>query len=71
MSVPLAHEHMQEAWIQLQCPDCTTEWEQRLSELPASGERFQCDHCDAYNPTAEFAKTTRDLEVLREMNGAE
>lgn len=60
---------MQEAWIQLQCPDCTTEWEAKVRELPASGQQFQCDHCDTYCPTAEFTKTARDLEVLRNMNG--
>jgi len=60
---------MQEAWIQLQCPDCSTDWEAKISELPPSSERFQCDHCDVSHPTAEFAKTARDLEVLRDMNG--
>jgi uncharacterized Zn ribbon protein len=60
---------MQEAWIQIQCPDCTTEWEERVSELPASGKQFQCDHCDTYSSMAEFTKTARDLEVLRDMNG--
>jgi len=60
---------MQEAWIQLQCPDCATEWEASVSDLPASSQQFQCDHCDSSRPMAEFTKTARDLEVLRDMNG--
>jgi hypothetical protein len=58
---------MQEAWIQLVCPACDAEWEASVRDLPAPGEQFQCDQCRGYAPTAEFTKTARDLEVLRNM----
>ncbi len=54
---------MSEAWIDLECPDCAEQWERNLTELPAPGNEFRCDHCDAERPIAEFVKTQRGLEI--------
>jgi len=60
---------MQEAWIQLQCSDCATEWEANPSDLPAPETSITCDDCGESGRIAEFAKTKRDLEVLKEFHG--
>ena len=57
---------MQESWIPLQCPECNESWEATLADLPEPDESFVCDHCDAVRPTAEFTKTARGLEILRD-----
>lgn len=59
---------MQEAWITVQCPHCEETWEAEVDELPAPDDQFQCDNCDDYGRTSEFAKTPRDLEVLRDLS---
>lgn len=61
---------MPEAWVQLRCPACGESWEANPSDLPAPGEEFACDHCDARRPTAEFMRTQRDLEILEEFHEA-
>jgi hypothetical protein len=30
---------------------------------------MNCSHCSAHRPTAEFARTDRDYEILRQFNG--
>ncbi|QCC50808.1 DUF7836 family putative zinc-binding protein [Halapricum salinum] len=57
---------MQESWIPLQCPECNESWEATPADLPEPDESFVCDHCDAVRPTAEFTKTARGLEILRD-----
>lgn len=60
---------MQEAWIQLHCPDCQENWEANPADLPEPDSEFSCQHCDSARPTAEFVKTTRGLEILRDFHG--
>jgi len=55
---------MHEAWIELQCPNCEELWEANPTELPPPTEPFGCPHCHTSRKTAEFMKTTRDLEIL-------
>jgi len=57
---------MQDAWIQLQCPNCDEQWEANPADLDEPAAEFTCDHCGATNHLSEFAKTTRDFEVLEE-----
>jgi uncharacterized protein YecT (DUF1311 family) len=60
---------MQEAWIQLRCPDCEDQWEANPSDLPAPQERLTCDGCGESRRISELTKTARDLEVLEEFHG--
>lgn len=60
---------MQEAWIQLQCPDCAEQWEANPSDVPEPGDALTCEHCDATRRVSEFAKTTRDFEILESFHG--
>jgi len=59
---------MQEAWLQLRCPDCDKHWEATPTDLPSPDTQFDCDGCGAERPLSEFMKTTRDLELLREFH---
>lgn len=58
---------MQEAWLQLLCPDCEKHWEATASDLPSPETSFACDDCGAERPLSEFMKTARDLELLRQL----
>lgn len=55
---------MQEAWITLECPDCSETWEADPSDLPAPGKPFTCRHCGQTSSVSEFPKTQRGFEVL-------
>ncbi|MDT3435355.1 hypothetical protein [Haloarcula sp. 1CSR25-25] len=57
---------MQEAWLQLRCPACSADWEERVSDLSAPETQFVCDDCGTERPLSEFMRTARDLEVLQE-----
>lgn len=57
---------MDETFVRLLCPDCQKTWERNPSQLPAHTERFECDGCDAERRTAEFTRTDRDLDVLKQ-----
>lgn len=55
---------MQEAWIDLACPNCDKQWEANPTELPAPDADFECPDCGTSRSTAEFAQTQRGLEIL-------
>ena len=55
---------MNEAYIQLSCPKCEEHWEANPGNLPAPKTPFTCNHCGTTRPTAEFARTARDFEIL-------
>ena len=57
---------MQEAWLQLQCPACETDWEEKVNDLPAPESDYECHDCGSTRPLSEFMQTARDLEILRE-----
>jgi len=65
MSAAPSSPTMQEAWIQLQCPACETYWERAVADLPETDASFDCKDCGESRPLSEFAKTARDLEILR------
>lgn len=56
-----------EAYVQLYCPECRKDWEQKPSELPAADENFDCPNCAATRRTAEFMRTERDLKNLKRL----
>jgi hypothetical protein len=60
---------MQEAWIQLRCPACETQWEANPADLPAPQETMTCDSCGDTRRISEFTKTARDFEVLESFHG--
>ncbi|MFQ3319438.1 MAG: DNA-directed RNA polymerase subunit RPC12/RpoP [Natronomonas sp.] len=55
-----------EAFVELVCPDCEKHWENSADELPAPDESLVCPDCGARHSLSEFARTNRDLEVLRD-----
>lgn len=68
MTVAMTLVDMQEAWLQLRCPDCDKHWEATATDLPSPDTGFSCDGCNAERPLSEFMKTARDLELLREFH---
>ena len=58
---------MEEATIQLLCPECTKEWQLPPGELPDVAELFHCPNCHASRRTAEFTRTDRDLRTLKQL----
>lgn len=61
---------MQEAWVQLQCPDCTEQWEANPADLHRPDREFTCKDCGGTRPLSEFARTARDFEIIEEFNAA-
>ncbi len=57
---------MNETFVRLFCPDCRKTWERKPTELPNHDAAFTCDGCEAERRTAEFARTDRDLDVLKQ-----
>jgi predicted RNA-binding Zn-ribbon protein involved in translation (DUF1610 family) len=58
---------MQEAFAELSCPDCGKAWEVDANDAPDPETAFDCPDCGTQRPLSEFARTGRDLEVLREL----
>ena len=56
-----------EAYVQLVCPECRKAWEETPSGLPAAEDNFSCPNCHATRRTAEFMRTDRDLENLKNL----
>ncbi len=58
---------MDEAIVQLLCPECTKDWQLSPGDLPMSTELFHCPNCHASRRTAEFMRTDRDLKTLKQL----
>jgi tRNA(Ile2) C34 agmatinyltransferase TiaS len=58
---------MRPTWVNLQCPACGRTWEAEPADLPPPEEDFTCDNCGTDRPTAEFMRTERNLEMLRDL----
>ncbi len=58
---------MREAYVQLQCPVCNKDWQANPSDLPEPDASFRCPDCDATRPTTEFMRTSRDLEIFKQL----
>jgi ssDNA-binding Zn-finger/Zn-ribbon topoisomerase 1 len=61
---------MNEAFVQLACPDCEKHWEDEPMDLPAPDAEFTCPDCGEQRRTSEFMRTDRDLEILQELTEA-
>ncbi len=59
---------MQQAWIPLECPTCGEQWEEPPSALPAPGEDYACEYCDASGPVSEFVQTKESLKMLKQFH---
>ncbi|MDL5362360.1 hypothetical protein [Halalkalicoccus sp. NIPERK01] len=57
---------MNETFVRLLCPECRKTWERKPGDLPAHTEAFACDGCGTERRTAEFTRTDRDLDVLKQ-----
>lgn len=58
---------MEEAFVQLLCPECNKAWESTPSQLPQPAKTFHCPNCHASRRIAEFMRTERDLETLKRL----
>ena len=58
---------MEETFVRLVCPACTKDWQQSPSKLPSHDDSFQCPDCSERRRMAEFARTDRDLETLKQL----
>jgi transposase-like protein len=57
---------MVETFVRLVCPECTKSWEETPSDLPHHRANFTCSACGATRRLAEFTRTERDLETLKQ-----
>jgi len=57
---------MNETYVRLVCPECEKDWESSPADLPAHDEEFTCPECGTVRRTAEFTRTERDLETLKQ-----
>jgi tRNA(Ile2) C34 agmatinyltransferase TiaS len=57
---------MVETFVRLVCPECKKDWEDNPTALPNHRANFTCSACGATRRTAEFMRTERDLETLRQ-----
>lgn len=57
---------MEEAFVQLRCPECGKDWEETPMDLPDHAKNFSCPDCHATRRLAEFARTDRDLETIKQ-----
>jgi hypothetical protein len=58
---------MDQTTVQLLCPECAKDWQVSPGALPASAEMFHCPNCHASRRTAEFTRTDRDLQTLKQL----
>lgn len=58
---------MVRAYVQLACPSCGEHWESDPSDLTPPDEEFRCNHCGATRRLSEFARTHRDLRIMKEL----
>lgn len=66
-SIRHAHgSHMNETYVRLVCPECGKDWEETPDDLPSHDATFNCPNCHASRRTAEFARTEKDLETLKQ-----
>jgi DNA-directed RNA polymerase subunit RPC12/RpoP len=55
-----------ETEIQLLCSECNASWSRSPESLPDHDEPLACPDCGTDRPTAEFARTERDLRTLKQ-----
>ncbi|MFB6303099.1 MAG: hypothetical protein ABEH78_09605 [Haloferacaceae archaeon] len=60
---------MVEAFVQLLCPECGKDWEENPADLPGHRKNFSCPDCHTTRRLAEFMRTERDLEAVKQFEG--
>ncbi|MFA9416579.1 hypothetical protein [Natrinema sp. HArc-T2] len=58
---------MDKTTVQLLCPECAKDWQVPPDKLPAPADMFHCPNCHASHRTAEFMRTDRDLQTLKQL----
>jgi hypothetical protein len=66
MGLRLGDGSMVEAFVRLQCPECGKDWEEEPTDLPGHRTNFTCQSCHATRRLAEFMRTERDLELVKQ-----
>lgn len=59
---------MVEAFVRLLCPECGKDWEDAPTDLPGPRKNFSCPACHATRRLAEFMRTERDLEMVKQFD---
>lgn len=57
---------MVEAFVRLLCAECGKDWEANPSDLPDPKQNFTCPACGSTRRLAEFLRTERDLEAVKQ-----
>jgi len=57
---------MVEAFVRLLCPECGKDWQTAPTDLPDHRQNFSCPACHATRRLAEFMRTERDLEMVKQ-----
>jgi len=57
---------MVEAFVRLLCPECGKDWQAEPTSLPEHRENFTCSSCGATRRLAEFMRTERDLDAVKQ-----
>lgn len=55
---------MQEAFVDVKCPNCEKTWEEQPHDLPEPDTDFECPACGERRYLSEFMDSKRDLEVV-------
>jgi DNA-directed RNA polymerase subunit RPC12/RpoP len=55
-----------ETFVELGCAACEKHRERSPTELPAPNDSFDCPDCGERRPLSGFARTDRDVQIVRE-----
>jgi DNA-directed RNA polymerase subunit RPC12/RpoP len=58
---------MEEAHVQLRCPECGKDWQTKPGELPDRDRTYHCPNCHASRRLSEYLRTERDLTTLKQL----
>jgi len=61
---------MVEAFVTLLCPECRKDWQENPADLPGHRRNFSCPDCHTTRRLAEFMRTERDLEAVKQFEEA-
>jgi ssDNA-binding Zn-finger/Zn-ribbon topoisomerase 1 len=57
---------MEEAFVRLRCPECGKTWQNTPTAVPPVRSNFSCPSCHATHRFAEFLRTERELETVKQ-----
>ncbi|ATW87638.1 hypothetical protein halTADL_0842 [Halohasta litchfieldiae] len=61
---------MTEAFVRLRCSECGKDWQKTPTGLPDVRSNFSCPNCHGTRRFAEFLRTERDLETVKQFQEA-